>query len=132
MDYEQKIAQLEAKNALFKARCEQYAQAYEYLKEQIIAMRRQLFGKRSERDIDPEHKQQSLLDDPNAIFAAAEAAGEKLAETTAQVAAYTRAKKTQNTSKDLPRRIEIIPLADADKQCACGHVSLSFAMKPRN
>ena len=40
---------LKAALALLQARCEQYAQAYDSLKNQIIEMRRHRFGKRSER-----------------------------------------------------------------------------------
>lgn len=115
----ERFTQLEAENALLSARCEQYAQAYEYLQEQLIALRRQIFGKRSERFLDPENKQQSLLENNSTIFANAEAHGEELAETTTQVAEHTRTKKAK-ADKELPRRIEIIPVADTDKICACG------------
>ena len=104
---------------LLNARCVQYEQAYEYLKEQILELRRHRFGKHSERYIDPENKQLSLLDDISTIFAAAEAAGEQSAQDTMQIAAHTRKKKTP-AEKDLPRRIVIIPLPDEDKQCSCG------------
>ncbi len=53
-----------ADNALLNARCKQYAEAYEYLKEQMLDLKRQMFGKRSERYVeDPENKQLSLLSD---------------------------------------------------------------------
>ena len=59
-----KIQALEAEVSLYKARCEQYAEAYDYLKEQILELRRQRFGKKSERYLpDPENPQLSLLDD---------------------------------------------------------------------
>lgn len=35
------------------------------------------------------------------------------------VAAHTRKKKTK-TDKELPRRIEISPVSDENKQCTCG------------
>lgn len=126
MIYASQIAQLTAENqalaaevSLLNARCVQYAQAYEFLQEQICEMRRQLFGKRSERYIDPENKQQSLLDDIGDVFATAETSGEQLADDTTVVAAHTR-KKTSPLPPELPRRIEIIPVSDADKQCSCG------------
>ena len=81
-------------------------------------MRRHRFGKRSERYIDPENPQLSLFPDENEIFAQADALGEQ-AEKTTTVAAHTRKKKTKS-EKDLPRRIEIIPISNEDKQCACG------------
>ena len=134
MIYDTKIAELASENqalkaevllfqtesALFKARCEQYALAYEYLQEQILEMRRQMFGKRSERYIDPENGQPSLLDDISTVFADAEALGEQLPDTGTLVAAHSRKKKADKTEKDLPRRIEIIPLSEHDLQCSCG------------
>lgn len=108
---------LKAENVLLNARCKQYAEAYEYLKEQMLEMRRQIFGKRSERFIDPENNQPSLLNDVSADFTAADA--EKPADEAMQVAAHTRKKKSKS-EKDLPRRIEIITLSDNDKQCHCG------------
>ena len=110
---------LVADNALLSARCKQYAEAYDYLKEQMLELRRQMFGKRSERYIeDPESKQLSLLSDISAEFAAADA---KPLETQSTVLAYTRTtKKSKSSEKDLPRRIEIIPLSDKDKFCSCG------------
>ena len=35
MDLEERILQLEADNALLNARCKQYAEAYEYMQEQV-------------------------------------------------------------------------------------------------
>lgn len=125
MIYQEKIEQLtheiqglKAALELSQARCEQYAQAYDSLKDQIIEMRRHRFGKRSERYIDPEHPQLSLFEDNQELFAQEDAAGEALVEETTTVAAHTRTKK--KTQKELPRRIEIIPASDEAKQCACG------------
>lgn len=63
MIYTEKIEQLSNENqtlkaelALFQVRCEQYAQAYDSLKAQIIELRRHRFGKRSERYIDVRHE----------------------------------------------------------------------------
>lgn len=114
----QEVQTLKAELALSQARCEQYSQAYDSLKNQIIEMRRHRFGKRSERYIDPENRQLSLFEDENEIFAQADASGEQTEETT-PIAAHARKKKTKN-EKELPRRIEIIPVSDKDKQCACG------------
>lgn len=50
--------QLIAENALLVSRCDQYNQAYAYLQEQFLNLRRQMFGKKSERFIDPENRQQ--------------------------------------------------------------------------
>jgi transposase len=110
---------LKAELALFQERCDQYSQAYDALKEQIKEMQRHRFGKRSERYIDPEQPQLDLFQDNTLLFSNAEAAGKQLPEDTSQVAAHTRKKKKSN-SKDLPRRIEIIPLSEEDRQCSCG------------
>jgi transposase len=110
---------LKAELDLFKKRCEQYSQAYDLLKEQIREMQRHRFGKRSERYIDPEQPQLDLFQNNAVLFSNAEAAGEQLPENTSQVASHTRKKKKTN-SKDLPRRIEIIPLSEEDKRCSCG------------
>ncbi len=115
------IEALKADNALLNARCKQYAEAYEYLKEQILDLKRQMFGKRSERYVeDPENKQLSLLSDIGAEFASADASKLVEAQSTV-VAAHTRTtKKAKSSEKDLPRRIEIITLSDKDKLCSCG------------
>lgn len=109
---------LKAELALFQARCEQYVQAYDSLKAQIVELQRYRFGKRSERYIDPEQLQLSFFQDNQDIFSQAEAAGEKSEETT-QVTGHTR-KKNKKTEKELPRRIEIIPVPDEEKHCSCG------------
>ena len=116
-----KIQALEADNLLLKARCDQYVQAYDYLKEQILELRRQRFGRKSERYLaDPENPQLSLLDDIPVTFADADAFGNQdtPAEVT-QIAAHVR-KKNPKTTDALPRRIQIIPLADEDRYCSCG------------
>jgi transposase len=126
MNYQEKTTQLtdeiqalKAELALFQQRCEQYSQAYDLLKEQIKEMQRHRFGRRSERYIDPEQPQLDFFQDNATLFSNAEAAGEQLPEESSQVAAHTR-KKKKTKSKDLPRRIEIIPLSEEDKQCSCG------------
>lgn len=81
-------------------------------------LRRHRFGKKSERFIDPEHPQLSLLEDNAAIFAEAEAKGDAINDEI-QIASHTRNKK-KKLKNELPRRIKIIPVSEADKTCACG------------
>ena len=126
MIYQEKIEQLAQENqalkaelGLYQARCEQYGQAYDSLLAQIREMQRHRFGKRSERFIDPEHPQLSLFEDNQKIFTEAEEAGESLPDEMADIQAHTR-KKKKKSEKELPRRIEIIPVAEEDKQCSCG------------
>ena len=99
-------------------RCEQYAQAYDSLLAQIKELQRYRFGKKSERFIDPEHPQLSLLDDNQNKFAIADAQGEAILDRI-KVPAHVRKKKSKS-EKDFPVRIEIIPVPDEKKQCACG------------
>ncbi len=99
MNYQEINLKLKVENALLTARCEQYAQAYEFLQDQIIQMRRQIFGKRSERYIDPENKQLSLFDSNS--FANIDNT-QAIEEVTTKVTAHTRI-KNKKKSKDLPK-----------------------------
>jgi len=68
---------LKAANDLLKKHCEQYAQAYEQMHDQLKELIRNRFGKKSERYIDPEHPQLNLLDGRDKFFSA-EAEGNKI------------------------------------------------------
>ena len=124
---EASIIRLESQNlndqaelSLYQQRCEQYAQAYESLQHQVKELLRNRFGQKSERYIDPENPQASLFENHAALFAAAEASGEALqAPETRVVATHDRQKQSKPT-QELPRRIEVIPVSEADKQCSCG------------
>jgi transposase len=125
INYENKIQALETQVVYYQSelntyqkRCEQYAQAYDQLQRQVKELLRHRFGKKSERFIDPENPQLSLFGD-NEKFSAADAAGAQI-ENTTQVAAHSRHQKNHKPEKELPRRIEIVPLCEADKQCSCG------------
>ena len=104
----------------YQQRCEQYAQAYDQLKQQVQELLRNRFGKKSERFIDPESPQLSLLDDANK-FTLADTQGE---EAGIIIAEHSRKKKNNKIEKELPRRIEIIAVVELAKQL--------FAMKPKN
>lgn len=124
-NYENKIqflesALLDQKNELenYKKRCDQYMQAYDALQHQVKELLRNRFGKKSERFIDPENPQRSLFGDDE-MFANADAAGDLITEDEITIPAHKRKKKAKG-SKELPRRIEIIPLSDADRICPCG------------
>jgi transposase len=112
------IKNYENKIQLLEKRCEQYAQAYDSLLAQIKELQRHRFGKKSERYIDPEHPQLSLLDDKQNKFTEADAANESIA-CDINVSSHVR-KKRNKAKKNIPVRIEIIPIADEQKQCACG------------
>lgn len=122
---------LKAELALFQARCEQYSQAYDSLKEQIREMQRHRFGQRSERYIDPAQTQLDFLQDNNAIFSSAEALGDQLPEETSQVAAHTRKKRIK------PKRIYLVGLKlfhclMRTNNALVVHARLLFAMKQKS
>lgn len=104
-------------NALLKKRCEQYAEAYDHMQAQLKELIRNRFGKKSERFIDPEHPQISLLED-SAKFSKAEEAGNKI-ENDINVTSHKR-KKNGKIKKNIPVRIEIIPVSEEQKICSCG------------
>lgn len=101
-------------------RCEQYSQAYDQMAHQLKELIRNRFGKKSERFIDPENPQLSFLKEENSnIFSIADAIGSTIAEEEINIPAHTR-KKKKNLEKDLPRRIEVIPLSEEKMKCSCG------------
>jgi transposase len=112
------INNYENKIHLLEKRCEQYAEAYDSLLAQIKELQRYRFGKKSERYIDPEHPQLNLFDNDQNKFSTADAAGKIIADDI-EVAAYARKKKNKS-EKNIPVRVEIIPVADEHKQCSCG------------
>jgi len=114
----EKILFLETELSNFQKRCDQYMQAYDSLQHQVKELLRNRFGKKSERFIDPENPQMSLFD-ADEKFSTADAAGDLITEEEITIPAHKRKKKTKG-NKELPRRIEIIPLSDADRICSCG------------
>lgn len=102
----------------YQKRCEQYVIAYDQLQQHTKELLRHRFGSKSERFIDPENPQLSWLDQQEQ-FSSADNAGDT-SEQTMAVSAHLRKKKSKATEKKLPHRIEIIPVTEADKQCACG------------
>lgn len=112
------IQALKAELNTYQKRCDQYMQAYDQLQHQLKELLRNRFGKKSERFIDPENPQSSLFGD-NDTFSMGNAAGESITEAEIQIPAHLR-KKRNKSEKDLPRRIEIIPLSEQEKMCSCG------------
>ena len=116
--YEEKIHALTSELTLYQKRCEQYEQAYDSLLSQIKELQRHRFGKKSERFIDPEHPQLNLFDDNKNKFSDADLAG-NIINDDVKVAGHVRKKKNK-AERDIPVRVEIIPVSDEQKQCACG------------
>ena len=108
---------LSNQNTNLNKRIEQYQLAYQLLQQQIADLRRNRFGKKSERFIAADNPQMSLLDDTPLS-----AQADKSNDTgTIEVPAHKRkrARKEKDLS-DLPRQIEIIPVAEEDRFCGCG------------
>src|SRR6185437_15973017 len=99
-------------------RCNQYAEAYDSLLAQIKEFQRHRFGKKSERFVDPENPQISLFSENKNSFTIADTASDNITDEVS-VPAHIRKKKNKK-EKDLPVRIEIIPVPDEQKQCSCG------------
>lgn len=99
-------------------RCEQYALAYDQMHHQLQELLRNRFGKKSERYIDdPENPQRDLFG-YDEKFTLAEEEGNKI-EDEAVIVTYAR-KKHKKSEKNIPVRIEIIPVSEEQKQCSCG------------
>lgn len=109
---------LRAELKCLQQRCEQYAQAYEALQHQVNELLRHRFGQKSERFVDPENPQLSLFDDQKNAFSTADQAGQ--AEIVVKVTGHQRHRHQSSPEKNLPRRIEIISLAEEEKRCPCG------------
>lgn len=106
--------QLKNKDDALEKRLEQLSQAYESMLHQIREMNRQRFGSRSERFVD--HPDQlSLLSIPekNGVVADDE---EKVTVPEHQ----RKKKKSKEDWTHLPRDIEIIPVSESERMCACG------------
>jgi transposase len=116
---EERIKALESQIVFYQKRCDEYAFAYDQLQHQLRELLRHRFGKKSERFIDPEHPQFSLFDNKENRFEIAESKGQAIPEEDITIARHSR-KKHKKSTIELPRRIEIIPLSENDKQCTCG------------
>jgi transposase len=116
---EAQIGSYQSELNTYQKRCEQYAEAYDHLQHQLKELLRNRFGKKSERFIDPEHPQFSLLEKNADLFTSAEASGDLITEAEIKVAAYSR-KNNNKSDKELPHRVEIIPLNKEDMICSCG------------
>ncbi len=120
---------LKAELALFQARCEQYAQAYDSLKDQIIELRRHRFGKSSERYIDSENPQLSLFQNNHEIFSQAEMLGEQTSEGTTDVAAHKRKNKLKKSYLVVSKSFHYLRKTS---NVLVVHAKPLFGMKPKN
>lgn len=107
------IQVLRAELNTYQKRCEQYALAYDQLKQQVMELQRYRFGKKSERFIEDSNLQLDLFGAPAALPT------ENESTPSITVAPHQR-KKRQEKNKDIPRRIEVIAVDEDKKQCPCG------------
>ena len=98
-----------------KKQTEEYRQAYDRLQHQLKDLLRNRFGSTSERFIDPENPQVDLFNAKDLPLP--EACEEDEATT---VPAHKRRKKSKRDTSKYPRTIEIIPVDEVDRVCACG------------
>jgi transposase len=101
-----------------KEQAEQTYQAYESLRQQVVGLLRNRYGKRSERCVDKDGNPQPdmFADD---LESYQEQADKTKEEEKTEVASHRRKKKKRDTS-NYPREIQIIPVPEEEKQCACG------------
>ena len=109
------IELLQAEIFHLRKQLEQYQQAYERLQSQVSELLRHRFGRRSERDIDPNSPQLDFLLDWQVIADVAPQPAEEIT-----VPSHTRRKKAKKDTSQYPRVIEVISVADEDKLCDCG------------
>lgn len=102
---------------ILKQKLEQYEAAYDRLQQQVQDLLRHRFGQRSERDVDANCPQLDFLVDEKALpSGVAMTSGSE----TIEVHTHQRRKKAQKNRAHYIHVIETIPVAEADKVCACG------------
>ena len=104
----EQISLLSAELAEYKKRCDEYAAAYEQLKHQVRDLLRHRFGKKAERFVDD-----LPATDPDAPESKAD-------EEEDEESPQKPPKKPRKPLKPLATRTVIIPVAEADRVCACG------------
>ena len=104
----EQISLLSAELAEYKKRCDEYAAAYEQLKHQVRDLLRHRFGKKAERFVDD-----LPATDPDAPESKAD-------DEEDEESPPKPPKKPRKTLKPLATRTVIIPVAEADRVCACG------------
>lgn len=100
-------------NENLKKRVVQFESAYQLLNHQLQELRRNRFGKKSERYIDPANPQLSLYEDEQPSPPPVDAH-------TVDVPAHKRKKNAKKNTADLPREIRIIPVQPEEMTCHCG------------
>ncbi len=109
-------------NLLLKSRLEQYAEAYDRLQHQVKELLRHRFGSKSERYVDLDNPQKDMFANSSEEQSELEALKKAEEQKTTEVSSHQRKAKKSFRDLDIPARIEIIPVKEEDKQCACGEL----------
>lgn len=111
---------LHQENQLLQSRLEQYSEAYDRLQRQVKELLRHRFGSKSERFVELNNPQLDLFANDQESKAELDALKKAEEQETVEIASHRRKKKKSLSDLDLPVRVEIIPVKDEDKICACG------------
>lgn len=117
---ESELSKDEIINQLVK-KCEFLTEQCEFLQAQNDYLRRTLYGSRSERFIDNGLSHQPDLFSNNDHNDVDENAEDELESNVINIKSYKRKKKRQEILAGLPCREVIIPVAESDRYCQCGH-----------
>lgn len=109
---------LKSQVASLESRMKNAEHAYDQLLLQMKQLARAHFGSQSEHFIEPDHPQQSLLTD-NQVVDSQQADSAEQDNPIINIEAHQRRPK-KNNNDNLPKRIVIIPVDGADRQCHCG------------
>ena len=121
------IQSLKAALIISEKRCEQYAQAYDQMHDQLKELIRNRFGKKSERYMDPKHPQLSLFEE-NDVFAAKDKEGNKIADEEIEVKSHTE-RETKPVKKMFLSEWKLFLYLKRTRHASAGYAKKSLAMK---
>jgi|GEM_PF-3084052 len=101
----------------YKGRCDQLSRSYDQLLYQFKQFQRDRFGCKAERYEDSTSHQQNFFEEENIDHKG----DNKLTNNNIiEIAAYQRTQRSVKQYAHLPRRTVIVPVAEAQRVCACG------------
>jgi transposase len=118
--HEAKYLTMEAMNVTLQSRCDEYAAAYDALQHQLKELIRYRFGQRSERYLDEDALQAQLFDTVVDVTKPTAEPASTGPDVTLSTTTPPAAKHGTRKHNALPRRIEIIAVAEVDRHCPCG------------
>ena len=99
---------------------EKYGERIDYLEQMVRLLKREIFGRKSEKHVLPDHKQRQLFDSIEAVESDRQVLEDKIV-----IPEHTRKKRGRKPlPADLPRVDVIHDIPEEEKQCDCG-VALS-------